>query len=262
MSENTLTIGNRKTFYESFGKGNKKIIILHGWDPNKVVRESYHILAPLLAKTLKCEVIIPDLPGFGKSDNPPFEGWNTENYEKWLELFLKEISSDSSSNLILYGHSFGCRIIVRYLLKNQQFTGKVILTGAAGIKWPPSFRETVSLSLAKNVRMAKHLFPKRIQKYVITKIFGAKDWGCVPPHMKNSLKKVLAEADFRNELPKIKNKILLIFGEQDNITPIQSARVYKEKLPNSELKILSEGRHGIHKTHSKEITELISKFLE
>ncbi len=259
MTENTIAVGAIKTFYESFGKGETKIVILHGWDPTKVVRESYHEIAPLMAQELKCEVIVPDLPGFGNSDNPPFEGWDTHDYEKWLEGFLKELGNEK--NIVLYGHSFGCRIIVRYLLKHPKFAGKIILTGAAGIRWPLSFKQTVSMSLAKNVKMAKHLMPQRVQKYVVTKIFGAKDWGCVPPHMKHSLKKVLDEPDFREELPKINNKVLLIWGSDDAITPLRSARVYEEKLPNGELHILPTGRHGIHKTHPKEIVKIIKKFL-
>ncbi len=258
-----ITAKNIRSHLTCIGSGKKKILFLHGWngepgwDPAK---DSFHLVVPAIAKQNKSEAIVLDLPGFGKSEGPPKEGWTTFDYADWLSEVLKKLKIE---DCVFYGHSFGCRIIVRYLLKNKNVTTKkVILTGAAGIKWPPTFREKISLFLSKNFRMAKNLLPRKIQKLIITKIFGARDWGAVPPHLKTTLEKVLAERDFRNELPLLKDhKFLLIWGEDDKITPLKSGKVYNDKLPCSQLAIIKGARHGMHRSHSEKVIDLIIKFL-
>ncbi len=244
-----------KSHFIQFGSGPKKMIFLHGWGGST---ESFEKLAPKISNKNNVEVILLDLPGFGRSGFPPKKGWNTQDYADWLTEILKQLKI---KKCIFYGHSFGCRVIVRFLSKHSGAAEKVILTGAAGIKWPPTKREKVSLFLSKRFRLAKNFVPQVIQKFVITRIFGARDWGAVVPGLKTTLEKVLAEKDFRSDLSKLKMPFLLIWGKKDQITPLKSGKVYEEKLPNAELVILEDGRHGVHRTHEVEILKLITKFL-
>ena len=72
MKQEYCKILGEKTRYLRIGNENsaKKIVILHGWDPTKVVSEGFIPLAKILAKKLRAEIIIPDLPGFGQSPLP------------------------------------------------------------------------------------------------------------------------------------------------------------------------------------------------
>ncbi len=238
------------------------MVFLHGWNSErgwKASRDSYGIIAPKIAKQNNCEAILLDLPGFGGSGMPPKEGWTTYDYADWLEEVMQKLKI---KKCIFYAHSFGCRVVVRFLLQCPEMAEKTILTGAAGIKWPPTFREKISLFLSKKFRIAKYLVPRVIQKFVITKIFGARDWGAVPTELKMTLEKVLAEKDFRNELPKLRTNFLLIWGEDDTITPLKSGKIYKKKLPNVKLEAIEGARHGVHKTHGDLVVELVAKFLK
>jgi len=132
-----------KTHIQTFGTGKDVMVFLHGWGGST---ESFEKLAPTLAKQNKFTCIVPNLPGFGNSGNPPQTGWNTHDYEIWLEELLTVLHIQKA---YFYGHSFGCRVIVRLLLRNPKFAQKVILTGSAGIKWTPTFREKISLFLSK-----------------------------------------------------------------------------------------------------------------
>ena len=257
-----LEVDGQRVRFRRFGGGAKKFIILHGWATETCPTDSHARLAPKLAEKLSCEVILPDMPGFGKSDPPPETGWDTYDYANWLGKFLGKLEIKPA---FLYGHSFGCRVIVRFLSKQMKAdatdTEKVILTGAAGIKWPPSLRQKVSLYLSKKIPQAKIFLPRKIQKLVLQKILGARDWGAVPTKLKNTLKKVLKERDFRNDLTKIRKKTLLIWGARDSITPLRSGEVFAKSLPNAELKIIREGRHGIHRTHPGQIIKFVAEFL-
>ncbi len=255
MKSKFTEIKGIKYHYLRYGTGTKKMVFCHGWGGST---ESFEKLAPKIVKKNNLEVILLDMPGFGKSKFPTTEGWDTWDYAEWLTEILKELKI---KKCFFYGHSFGCRIIVRLLSKHPEIAQKVILTGAAGIKWPPTTREKISLFLSKKFRLAKAIVPQYIQKFIITRIFGARDWGAVVPELKTTLEKVLAEKDFRNDLPELKMPFLLIWGKNDQITPLKSGKVYEEKLPNAKLVILGEGRHGVHRTHEGEIVELVTKFL-
>ncbi len=256
MKSDFLDINGVKTHVLRIGQGKQKIIFLHGWGGES---KNFINIASLLVKKNKLEAVLIDLPGFGKTDLPPKSGWSTHDYEEWLEKVLGKLKINKAS---FYGHSFGCRIIVRLLLKSPRLADKVILTGAAGIKWPLSLRQKISVFLSKKFSLAKRLIPQKIQKIIMCRIFGARDWGSVSSELKSTLRKTLEEPCFREELPKIKAPMFLIWGKNDSYTPLKSGRVFADKLPNSRLKIFSDGKHGLHYTHKKKIVKLVSEFLK
>ncbi len=260
MNSNFITVDGIKTHYFHGGSG-KKLVILHGWDPRLTLEESYRNLVEKLEK--KCEVYVLALPGFDQSDFPPMNEWTTHDYGVWLEKTLKALKLE---NPALYGHSFGCRIIIRFLLKHPEFKGKVILTGAAGIKWGPRGIRQRTLFLVNKVcpqfkKVFRNYCPKKLRPLIIGKLLGAHDWALVPTKLEKTLQRTLAEPDFRDQLPNIKQKTLLIWGRNDAITPMRSARVFEKSIPRCELKVISDARHGLHKTHAKKITEYVTKFL-
>ena len=238
-----------KTHYVSGGSGTETLVFLHGWGGST---ESF----TRLSEDLPYKIILLDLPGFGQSGMPDSKGWDTHDYASWLEAFLKKLNIQKAH---FYGHSFGCRVLVRLLLKRPELADKVILTGAAGIKWPLSFRQRVAKFMS--AFKIKKMIPEKIQLCIKRKIFKAHDWADAHPEIKPTLQKVLAEEDFREELKKTQNNILLIWGAQDKITPIKSAHVYENNLQNATLTILPNGRHGIHHTHVQEVSGLIQNFL-
>ena len=282
MKEEFCRIFGEKTHYLRIGspKSREKIVILHGWDPTKQVSEGFIPLAKILAKKLRAEIIIPDLPGFGASPLPHRKyiqsdynelceeprqageimkkGWSVWDYSDWLEEFLEKLDL---KNPTLYGHSFGCRIISRFLMRNQDFAGKIILTSAAGIRLPLSFRQKISQLLAKIFPLAKKIIPRKIQKFIVKKLFGARDWGNCPKEMKETFQKVIVEPCIRENLREIKNEVLLIWGKEDTVTPLEAGRIFNKKLKNSHLKVIPKGRHGIHHTHPEKIAEFVVGFL-
>jgi pimeloyl-ACP methyl ester carboxylesterase len=117
------------------------------------------------------------------------------------------------------------------------------------------------VGLSKIMPKAKSAKGQKIQKLIVTKIFGARDWGNVDPHLKSTLTKVLAEQDLRDDLKNVNQESLIIWGEQDNITPLKSGKVYAARLPNNKFSTFKNGRHGVHHTHTDKIIDELIKFL-
>ena len=91
-----------------YGERGISVILMHGWGQNTAMME--HI-----ALFLKDHFVVYnfDFPGFGKSDEPN-RAFSVDDYTEWFAHFLKELGVE---NPILIGHSFGCRVAVRYAYK-------------------------------------------------------------------------------------------------------------------------------------------------
>lgn len=247
-----------------------KIVLLHGWGGSS---ESFKQLSQTLSQSLTIPVdqfICPDLPGFGQCPTKPQPNWNTQDYADWLDTQWKSWGIDPyQDQVVLYGHSFGCRVIIRWCLKHPQFKGKVILTGAAGIKWPPTLKQKIMQALVLLLKPFKSLqnnikpqtFLGKIKRRIF-RLLGARDWLEANPTMKSVLQNVLKEEDLRSYLSQIQNPVLLLWGQKDTYTPLKSAHIFAQELPHNQLIVFPDGRHGIHYTHSEEITKLTKHFLE
>jgi len=245
-----------KTHFVTIGDGKKPLVFLHGWGGST---QSFFTLAHKLVQThTDYQCIIVDYPGFGLTEFPKNQSWDTYQYAEWVYDFMTTINIPKAD---FYVHSFGGRILVRLFEKHPQVIEKMIFTGAAGVKWPLSVRQKISVFLSKIMPKFKHGLLGKLQKIVVTKIFGARDWGNVDPNLKGTLKNVLAEPDLREKLLEIKNSSLVIWGAKDSITPLKSGNVYARNLENSVLKVFPNGKHGIHHTHQKEILEALNEFL-
>ena len=112
-------------------------------------------------KTGLCEV------GMGETDEPS-EVWGVDAFVKWT---LEFISLFNPEKVILLGHSFGGRVVIKIAaMENLPFEiDKIILTGSAGImpKRTLSYKIKVgSYKLAKKILLlppVKKLFPNALE---------------------------------------------------------------------------------------------------
>ena len=95
--------------YKDYGKKEgEPIIYLHGWGQNIEMMEP---IANPFQNTHR--LIILDLPGFGKSDEPDY-AWTLEDYADMIHSLLESLKI-KEPNLI--GHSFGGKISLVYAIK-------------------------------------------------------------------------------------------------------------------------------------------------
>ena len=100
MIEEQILVKDLTVNYKIIGQG-RPMLILHGWGSKS---DRWQAVAELLAqKNFQC--IIPDLPGFGQSQEPNMV-WNLNNYVEWVLEFSQKIPQLNKSFYLL-GHSFG-----------------------------------------------------------------------------------------------------------------------------------------------------------
>lgn len=119
-------IGTTATWHYK-GQG-PTIVLVHGF------RGDHHGLSAIAGALSDFHVVVPDLPGYGKT--PQLGGrHDLEGYGLWLKEFLAEIGGEP----ILVGHSFGSLIVAAAHQKGIRTRGTVLLnpvTTKANSTWP------------------------------------------------------------------------------------------------------------------------------
>jgi pimeloyl-ACP methyl ester carboxylesterase len=234
--------------FERVGNGETFVFCLHGWGSELAV---YKKTAAVLAE--KYTVISVDLPGFGKSQEPP-EAWNVENYSKWFADFVKSFNCE---NVILFGHSFGGRVIIKlFSLKYSFNIKKVVLIDSAGIKPKKKLKTKVKESFAKFAKI--FLSEKQIQN--LKNKTGSADYRNASPLMKQVLVKTVNE-DLSQHLPLIKAPTLLFWGENDTATPLSDALLMEKLIPNAGI-VKVKGGHFSFLEQPNIFEKAIRSFLE
>ena len=73
--------------------------------------------------------------------------------------------------------------------------------------------------------------------------------------------KNLINSDLSADLRKITLPTIIVWGENDRITPIRDGKLMHEAMKNSTFHVIKEGRHSPQLTHPKEVTEIILKVM-
>lgn len=239
--------GGVKTNYQVFGEG-KPFLILHGWGSNS---DRWVAVAEKISEK-GFKVIVPDLPGFGKSDALLFP-WNTNKYINWIESFVKELNL---GDFYLLGHSFGGALASKIAIKHAQEVKKLFLVSAACVR--KSYEKTKFYKgISKFVKLFYFLpyyglFRKAVYKFIIRK----SDYIYVEGIMKETYLNVIRE-DLSFHLPFIKVPTTIIWGDKDEYTPLKDGEIIAQKIKNSNLIVISGADHNLHKNQPEVLAEKV-----
>ena len=219
------------------GQG-EAVLLLHGWGARSELYKS--VINPL---TSNYRVIAPDLPGFGRTTEPSF-AYSIEDYADFAVSLLKELGIDK---VHLMGHSHGGRTCLELLTGDYNLNvGKVVLLDAAGIPVKKKLSKRIRIRTYKILKGVvtfapiKKMFPDALSK--LQKKFGSADYAAASSVMRQSMVKVLP-CDYTDKLHLIKNPTLLIWGENDNDTPLSCAKVLEKGISDCGLVTIPKAGH-------------------
>lgn len=204
------------------------VVFLHGWGVNAVS------LRPIWQG---CQNFVAlDWPGFGESQIPS-SVWNVAMYADFLSIFFEK---KKIKNPILVGHSFGGRVIVKYCSSGSQEAQKIILIDSAGIKdssWKAEFLSRLSSAgnSLRKVPGAGGLVDK------VGKKLQSDDYR-LAGDKKGIFKKVVAE-DLQEDMKKIEVPTAIIWGEDDQDTPVSDGQKIHQLVANSKYYVIEGAGH-------------------
>ena len=245
MKEIHTKIGKHKVFYKEFGKKkDQTLLILHGWWGSS---DSWITFAELLEKQWY-HIIVPDLPGFGKTKIR--EVFTLEKYAEIVEeltqwLWLKDF--------ILWWHSNGWAIATQLMLRKNIKIKKLVLNNSAGIR--NDTKRGLKRKILEVVSFLKYIPGYHKIRPYFHKAIWAHDYADSEKniYLSGSYQNMI-QSDLQDIFPQITDRVLLIWWEQDSYTPLSDGRRIHELLPSSELVIIPGEKHGIH-LHNPEILQ-------
>lgn len=239
-----INIKNMEINYIQYGKGEKNIVLLHGWGQNILMMQP---LGDPLSENYKVTML--DLPGFGDSMEPQ-ESWTIYDYCDMLEEFLHKLKIE---NPILMGHSFGGRISICYAARNN--VEKLILFGS------PCIRKDVKPSLKVRVLKAIKKVPgfnklsEEMKKYI-----GSHDYKAASPIMRQVLVNVVNQ-DLSESAKKINAPTLLIWGDMDTEAPLDDAIELEKIMKDAGLIVFPGCTHYAYLENLQQVLKILKEFL-
>lgn len=236
MIEKQISVKGLHVNYKILGEG-KPFLILHGWGSNS---DRWEKVAEMLSQ--KFLVIIPDLPGFGKSEEM-LSPWNLDDYVEWVRE-LSEKLPEFHNGFYLLGHSFGGAIAVKFVLKYNQKVEKLFLVSAACIR-KQTIKKQVLGRLSKFAKVFYFLpFYEIAKKSFYKFVVGSDDYLKSRGVLRETYLKVISD-DLSQHLYFIKTPTVIIWGDQDGATLVEDAYFIHKKIENSKLIIIPEMKHSL-----------------
>ncbi|MFA5743153.1 MAG: alpha/beta hydrolase [Candidatus Paceibacterota bacterium] len=256
MKEEKIVIDGLDISYKIAGQG-EPLLIWHGWGGSS---DSWQKVQEILSRNF--QVISLDLPGFGKSSNPP-QPWKTDDY---LNILLKFAEQIGLKGFYLVGHSFGGGLAAKFSAQNPQKVRALVLTGAAIFRSKKrlNWRQKIASGLTKvgsvfekMPLIGKSLYP--LARRFIYRFAGVHDYSRASGVMKETFKNIISE-DLSDCLPQIKSPTLILWGKEDKSTPLEEAFAIQKLIPNSQIKVIEKANHSPHLTQPETTAESIFSF--
>ncbi|MDR1599883.1 MAG: alpha/beta hydrolase [Oscillospiraceae bacterium] len=228
-------------YYEQSGLQGPNVLLLHGWGCDVTLwRPIIERLSPY------CRVTALDLPGHGKSGRPP-EPWDARAFAAMTADFVMKVGINGCH---VIGHSNGGRVALRLALDRPELVGKLVLTGAAGLRGKQTTKRRVRARLYKILRGSLdgldklHIFGDAPEhaRAKLRGVFGSADYKALDEGTRRTFV-LLVNTDLEPELPNVRASVLLLWGDNDTETPLWMGRRMAELIPDAGLVTLEGGSH-------------------
>ena len=237
--------------YLEVGEG-EPIVLLHGLfgalsnfsDLIEYFRQHYKVIVPLLP-LFELDILHTSVGGL----------------QKFVHKFLEH---KDYKNLHLLGNSLGGHVGLVYVLKHPERVRSLILTGSSGLFENGMGDTYPKRGVKEYIRKKTQLTfydPKMATDELVDEVYGI-----VNERIKAIKIIALAKSAIRNnlgeELSQISKPTLLIWGNDDTITPPFVGREFQKLIPNSELHFIDHCGHAPMMEVPAEFNRILHQFLQ
>ena len=236
-----LDLCGAKLHFEQYGEGKPDVLLLHGWGCSI---ETWKAVTNRFARRSRVTVI--DFPAHGQSERPP-EPWGAHEFSEQVAALIRALHIEGCD---VVGHSHGGRIALTLAIEHPELVGKLVLTGAAGLKGKPTEAQKKRSEEYKRLRgIADALdkirllgpLPEKMRE-ALRKKYGSPDYNALDAEMRKTFVK-LVSTDLTGRLGEVKAPTLLLWGTNDTETPLWMGRIMEKSIPDCALVELKGGSH-------------------
>jgi pimeloyl-ACP methyl ester carboxylesterase len=250
-----VAIENNPYYYKVSKRGLNKehaAVCLHGSGAEGIV---WGYQLSRLSRYFK--IIVPDLPGHGKSGGPALG--SAAEYAGWLERFIAELGL---SCFFLLGHSFGGAIVQEFARAYpDKLKGLVLVGTGTSFKLSKMYRKLHEQGIDFS---ADRLCSKATRGMVLPEPFK-KGYEMLRKNSSRTLHAdLLAAAQFDSSpwISSVKLPTLVVWGNNDMITPRKLPQDLAGCLPAGEFRIIQDAGHVVMLDARDEFNEAIKGFME
>ncbi len=250
FTEQTIEVAGRNVRLLQGGTGDPVVVLHHstgnpGWLP------FFEQLAG------KYAVTVPDMPGYGQSERPP---WARDARDLGI-LLHHTLDKLGLERVTLVGLGFGGYVAAEMAAMNQHRLKALVLIGAAGLQ--PDEGEILDQMLID--------FPDYVRAgfrddTAFEQVFGAepeqpiKELWDLSREMTARLtwKPYMFSRRLAPSLSEVQTPTLITWGTQDRVVPPVCAQQYARALPNSRVELIEGAGHLVEYEEPEKVAELIA----
>jgi pimeloyl-ACP methyl ester carboxylesterase len=256
------------------GQG-EALLLIHGMAGSS---QTWRAIMPQLAK--KYRVIAPDLLGHGQSSKPRTD-YSLGAFAVGLRDLLDELEVDSAT---IVGHSLGGGIAMQFLYQHPDYCRRLILISSGGlgpdVGWilrllaAPGAELVMPVIAPTPVLRAGNSVRGWLSSLGLRSPRGAEIWNAYSSFSDRQtrdafLRTLRSVVDYRGQSVSALNRLnlredlptLAIWGEQDNIIPVDHAYSALEARPDCRLEVLPDVGHFAQVEAPTEVADLIDDFI-
>jgi pimeloyl-ACP methyl ester carboxylesterase len=233
------------------GKG-RPLLFLHGASGMPAILPCLHTLAQ------KFDVLVPEHPGYGQSDEPEW----LENIHDMAYFYLDFLEKLDLKDVLLVGNSMGGWIALEVAVRSTARIKSMVVVSPAGLSVPGVLpADTFLMSHEEQVRALVY-----DQKVAETRLAEPVTPEMLDIGLKNrhTTARLAWEPRFHDPhlgkwLHRIDVPVTIVWGEQDRILPVGFAPEFKKLIKHSTLEIIPKCGHLPHAEKADRFVEIVCR---
>lgn len=266
-----VKIAGKDIFYLEMGSG-EPLVLLHGGGPGASGWSNYNRNAQVLSTRYR--VIIPDLPGYGRSNKDPITG---PRYTHYASAMIGLLDTLGLKKAHVVGNSLGGGTALKMALDAPSRVGKLILMGPAGLVSAyqtiptegarlifeyyggsgPSREKLetfIRLMIYDSSKLTKELLEDRYQASIEPALVANPPLGRGQPP-------VLEELWRDARLASLPHSTLVLWGRNDRVNPLYTAEILMNQLPNARMVSFTQCGHWVQWEKATAFNAIVTSFL-
>lgn len=234
------------------GGNGPPLLFLHGAAGMPKIQPFLEMLAE------KYDVLVPEHPGFGMSDEPDW----LDNIQDLAYFYLDVLDQLKLPKVTVAGSSIGGWLVMEMAIREPARFQALVLIGAAGIRIPEAQPGDIFLWNPETAARNTFVDPKFVEFALAN-----------PPDIDTGLKnkhtvaKLAWEPRLHNPmlakwLHRLKMPVLLVWGDQDKIMPVAHGHALQKLLPQAQLQVFSQCGHLPQTEQPEKFVKIAVEFLQ
>jgi pimeloyl-ACP methyl ester carboxylesterase len=199
--------------------------------------------ASLLARSR--HVLVPDMPGFGRTTTPQ----RLRSVQQYADALVELLSAETTAPVDLLGNSFGTQIVLAAAARHPNLVRRIVLVG-------PTFdaaRRSYPRALARWLRIA----PVEPPKLALT--LAKSYWRCGIRTPALAFRAAMRDRP-EERIAEVPHRILLIRGSEDHIAPAYWLDDLARRAPDAEVAEVKGVAHTVDFAAPRAIAALTEEF--